>query len=65
MKPWHPDLIRHTSLTYHYGMSQDESKTAAWAGNSPDVFHRHYKGLVTSEKAQLYWAIAPDIITDR
>ena len=47
---WPDDVVRHTALSYHLGLHNHEGKTATWAGNSPETFHAHYKGLVSPRK---------------
>ncbi|MGA2541675.1 MAG: hypothetical protein ABSG78_09010 [Verrucomicrobiota bacterium] len=57
LKPWGPDIMRHTGISHHFAFHKHEGKTAEWAGNSPDVIHRHYKGLVTDSEAAAFWKI--------
>lgn len=57
VKPWGPDVMRHTGVSHHFAFHKHEGKTAEWAGNSPDVIHRHYKGLVTDPEAAAFWKI--------
>jgi hypothetical protein len=59
LKPWTADVMRHTGISNHLAEHQHEGKTATWAGNSPDVIQRHYKGLVSRKDAKAFWAIAP------
>jgi integrase len=59
LKPWTADVMRHTGISNHLAQHQHEGKTAAWAGNSPDVIQRHYKGLVHKNDAKAFWAIVP------
>jgi hypothetical protein len=40
-------------------LCEHEGKTAKWAGNSPDMIHRHYKELVEPEDAREFWDIRP------
>jgi hypothetical protein len=51
--------MRHTGISHHLAQHQHEGKTATWAGNSPDVIQKHYKGLVKAKDAKEFWAIAP------
>jgi hypothetical protein len=51
--------LRHTAISMHFAQHQHEGRTAAWAGNSPDMIHRHYKGLVSKADAAQFWAISP------
>jgi hypothetical protein len=59
LKPWTADVMRHTGISNHLAQHQHEGRTAAWAGNSPDVIQRHYKGLVRRNDSKAFWAIAP------
>jgi hypothetical protein len=34
-------------------------QTAAWAGNSPDIIQRHYKGLMKKADAKAFCSITP------
>jgi len=55
-----PDILRHTAVTMHLEKWQHEGRTASWAGNSPDIIQRHYRGLATKADATTFWKIAPD-----
>jgi integrase len=59
-KEWTPDIMRHTAISMHYKAHGHEGKTASWAGNSPDVVHKHYKGLINNGDAEDFWNITPD-----
>jgi hypothetical protein len=39
-----------------------EGEAATWAGNSPNIIHRHYKGLVKEADAAEFWSITPATI---
>jgi integrase len=60
LKPWTPDILRHTGISNHLACFQHEGKTAAWAGNSPDIIQRHYKGLVKQPDAKEFWKLTPE-----
>jgi hypothetical protein len=60
LKPWTQDIMRHTAISNHLAFFEHEGKTAAWAGNSPDIIQRHYKGLVKRTEAIEFWGIVPD-----
>jgi integrase len=62
LKEWPQDVIRHTAISCFYALGKDEDATAYWAGNSPDTVHRFYKGLVTPQEAQEFWALKPDSV---
>jgi integrase len=57
---WCPDILRHTAISNHFSYFKHEGQTASWAGNSPDMIHRHYKGLVDEADAKEFWSIRPD-----
>ncbi len=50
----------HPAISTHLAYFQHEGKTATWAGNSPDIIQRHYKGLVKPGDAKEFWAITTD-----
>lgn len=56
---WIPDGLRHTGISMHLAQHKDEGQTAQWAGNSPTVIHKHYKGLVKAADAKEFWNIRP------
>lgn len=56
---WVPDILRHTALSNYYAWCKSEDRTAAWAGNSPAVLHKHYRDDVSTSAARKYWAITP------
>ena len=60
LKPWTQDILRHTAISNHLAHFQHEGKTATWAGISPDILQRHYKGLVKQADAVEFWSIVPD-----
>jgi integrase len=60
LKPWPQDVMRHTAISNHLAEHKHEGKTADWAGNSPDVIHSDYKGLVKPKEAKEFWSIKPD-----
>jgi len=57
---WTPDIMRHTAISYHLAKHEHEGKTAAWAGNSPDIIQKHYKGLVKPKHATWFWQLGLD-----
>jgi integrase len=56
---WPENAMRHTAATYSYAMTQDAVRVSAMLGNSPDVLHRHYRGLATKADAERFWALRP------
>jgi integrase len=59
LKPWPQDVLRHTGISCHYRLHGDEGLTAAWAGNSPDMIHSHYRALVSAKDAKAFFEIRP------
>ena len=45
LRAWVPDYMRHTALSNNFAHNKHEGETASWAGNSPNIIHRHYKGV--------------------
>ncbi|HEY0549849.1 MAG TPA: hypothetical protein VGF13_09615 [Verrucomicrobiae bacterium] len=60
LTPWTQDIMRHTGISYHFAKHKHEGQTALWVGNSPDMVHRYYKGLVKPKDAKEFWVIIPD-----
>ena len=52
--------LRHAFISAHFAAYSDEGLTAAQAGNSPDVIHRHYKQLMTRKEGEAWFAVAPE-----
>jgi hypothetical protein len=40
-----------------------DGEAATWASNSPNIIHRHYKGLVKEAGATEFWKIIPDNVS--
>lgn len=64
LQTWPEDVIRHTAISHHYAETDDEGKTAKWAGQSPDVMHSSYKGLVSKTDSKIFWSWTPQNIHD-
>ena len=56
--PWTADVLRHIGITHHLNWSQDEHKTALWAGDSPRMIFFHYRGKATRRQTREFYAIA-------
>ena len=51
--------LRHSFVTYHHALYQDEGRTAAQSGNSPSMVHSNYRGLSTKDEAAKWFDTAP------
>lgn len=61
IEKWINDVLRHTAISYHLAKYQHEGKTASWAGNSPDIIQKHYKGLVKPKDLVRYEAFLANL----
>jgi len=59
LEPWPDNALRHTAATYMYALTQDAVRVAAMLGHSPDVLHRHYRGLASKGDAERFFALRP------
>jgi integrase len=55
------NAARHSFATYHLMAFRHAGETSIQLGHggSPDMLHRHYKGLATEKDAKAYWKIRP------
>jgi len=60
LREWTQDIMRHTAISMHLATYEHEGRTALWAGNSPDVVQRHYRGLVKKSSAAAFWSLSPN-----
>jgi integrase len=63
LQEWPDDVLRHTALSNHLAYHKHEGAAAAWAGNSPEIVQKHYKGLVTPTDAAAYWSLTPENVS--
>ena len=62
LRPWVQDYMRHTAVSMFLATNKHEGEAATWAGNSPNILHKHYKGLVKEADAKEFWAITPKTV---
>jgi site-specific recombinase XerD len=62
VRPWVQDYMRHTAISMYLAKHKHEGEAATWAGNSPNIIHRHYKGLVKEADATEFWNITPETV---
>ena len=59
LHPWKLDTLRHTFVSMLYALTDNETLTAAQAGNSTAVLQKHYRALVSKMEAEKFWNIVP------
>jgi len=57
---WRHNALRHSFITYRVAATQDVSKTALEAGNSPKTVFSNYRALATAKEATVWFSIMPD-----
>jgi integrase len=62
LRPWVQDYMRHTAISMYLAKHKHEGEAATWAGNSPNIIHRHYKGLVKEADATEFWDLTPAVV---
>jgi integrase len=60
------DILRHSFGTYQFALTGNSAETAQMMGHAEAVGNKHYRGRVTKEEAQAYFAVLPkeDMVTD-
>jgi integrase len=59
LKPWTPDILRHTSISHHFRQTGSYGQCAEAFGNSESIIKAHYQGRVTSEETKAFFALRP------
>jgi integrase len=59
LRPWTPDIMRHTAISHYFRHCGSYGQTAEWAGNSESVIKQHYQGRVSSEDTKAFYALLP------
>lgn len=62
LSSWPRDCLRHTAASMMLERTQSADKTSLELGNSPQILHRHYKNLVSSEDCKAFWEITPESV---
>ena len=62
LKPWPADVLRHVAISYWQAKFKDEGRCADRHGNSVEVIHRHYRGLVKPQDAEAFWQLIPESV---
>lgn len=59
---WPKNVMRHTGITFMVQkLDQNVDKTAIWAGNSPEIIHRHYLAIrgLDDDLTEKFYSILP------
>jgi integrase len=59
---WVKNGLRHSFCSYRLAQTSDAAKVALEAGNSPTMIFRHYRELVTPDRAQEWFSIRPSTV---
>ena len=57
IKSWSRNVLRHTAATHLGHYLSSEQKVADALGNSPEMIHRHYRGLASPKQSEEYWKV--------
>lgn len=60
LKPWVPDLTRHTAISHFFRNSGSYGLTAERHGNSEAIIKKHYQGRVSSADTKAFYALKPN-----
>lgn len=59
LKPWVPDVLRHTAISHYFRHTGSYGQTAEQFGNSESIIKQHYQGRVTSAETRQFYALRP------
>ena len=59
LKPWVPDVLRHTAISHYFRATGSYGRTAEQFGNSEGIIKKHYQGRVSSEETKRFYALRP------
>jgi integrase len=59
LKPWVPDVLRHTAISHYFRHTGSYGRTAEQFGNSESIIKKHYQGRVTSAETKQFYALRP------
>lgn len=62
-RKWPCDALRHTFATYAVALTGDAARVSLWLGHtgSPQLLHRHYRGLTTKSAGDKFFALRPSV----
>jgi integrase len=59
LKPWVPDVLRHTAISHYFRKTGSYGRTAEQFGNSEAIIKKHYQGRVSSADTKKFYALRP------
>ena len=59
LKPWVPDVLRHTAISHYFRETGSYGHTAEQFGNSEGIIKKHYQGRVNSSDTKEFYALRP------
>ncbi len=60
---WKPNALRHSYASYRLADIKDAARVALEMGNSPAMFFRNYRELVTEQQAAAWFGVLPETET--
>jgi integrase len=62
LKPWVPDILRHTAISHYFRKTGSYGRTAEQFGNSESIIKKHYQSRVSSKDAKRFYALRPLLV---
>jgi integrase len=59
LKPWVPDVLRHTAISHYFRLTGSYRRTAEQFGNSEGIIKKHYQGRVSSADTKRFYVLMP------
>ena len=59
LKPWVPDILRHTAISHYFRATGSYGRTAEQFGNSEGITKKHYQSRVSSKGTKRFYALRP------
>ena len=59
LKPWVPDILRHTAISHYFRHTGSYGRTAEQFGNSESIIKKHYQSRVSSRDTKQFYALRP------
>lgn len=59
LKPWVPDILRHTAISHYFRTTGSYGRTAEQFGNSESIIKMHYQSQVSSKDTKRFYALRP------